>query len=232
MKPMLPQAHKLAGVLLMLLPALSAVAEQPVITVLETSGTVEIREPDQDWRAAQVDEELPLGATISTGFGASALLQAGSAKLDVDQLTRMRIDELIREEGIERSELHLEVGRVDAQVDPVEDVQPDFELSSPVSTAAVRGTSFRFDGHRLEVRQGRVQLINRAGHWVTVGIGETSRSDGDAEASRPSDEAEREFTTSAYTRGAEERTTGGMERTVRTARTGTVVIDWNIVDED
>ncbi len=199
----------------------------PAVTIVESSGRVEVREAGPDWRRAEIGQELPLGATISTGFGASATLRAGNALIDLEQLTRMRIDELLRVAGVERTDLHLEVGRVRANVEAVDDVQPDFNLSSPVSTAAVRGTSFSFDGYSLRVARGRVQLRNRYGRWVTVGEGESSRSDGASDATNPSEEAENTSTTSPYVAGPEGRDTG-IDPTVRSASTGSIVIEWSL----
>jgi|GEM_PF-1381900 len=181
---------------------------EPLVTVLETTGRVELREPGEAWRRASAGDRLPLGATISTGFGAAAVLEAGSAVLDIDPLTRMRIDELLQREGLERTELHLELGRVRAEVESVEGVQQEFQLTSPVSTAAVRGTSFSFDGYSLRVARGRVRLINRVGRGATVGADESSSSDGIADASNPADEAERAAAPSTYVGGPEPRETG------------------------
>ncbi len=205
-----------------------AVAD-PAVTIAEITGRVEARIAGGSWQRVRAGELLPLGATISTGFGSSAVLQAGSARIEVEQLTRMRIDELLSEGGVERSDLYLEVGRVRAEVQAVENVQPDFRLRSPVSTAAVRGTSFLFDGYSLQVRQGWVQLLNRSGRWVTVGGGERSRSDGVSDATKPIREVERRVVTTPYIPGPEPRRRGA-ERTVRTSSTGSIVIEWSIAD--
>ncbi len=201
---------------------------QPVVTVLETTGRVEVREPGEAWRRASSGQTVPLGATISTGFSSSAVLRAGSAVLDIEQLTRMRIDELMHDAGLERSELHLQVGRVRAEVQAVEGVQTEFRLNSPVSTAAVRGTSFTFDGFSLRVHQGRVQLLNRAGRWVTVGGGEGSSSDGRTEPSAPPDEAESTMVQSPYVAGADEREALLDRPMTRTTGTGGVLIEWDL----
>ncbi len=202
---------------------------QPAVTILETTGRVELRQPGKAWRRASSGETVPLGATISTGFSSSAVLEAGSAVLDIEPLTRMRVDELIQEAGLERSELYLQVGRVRAEVQAVEGVQTEFRLNSPVSTAAVRGTSFTFDGFSLRVQQGRVQLMNRAGRWVTVGGGEGSSSDGLSEPSAPPDEAERAIVQSPYVAGAEERDAPFERPTPQaSAGTGGILIEWEL----
>lgn len=216
--------YLIAVVILLLSPAIAL--PEPIATVLETNGRVEIRPPDQDWSRAEQGREVVLGSTISTGFGASAIVRAGNATLEIEQLTRMRLDELLRQEGVERSELHLEVGRVRADVDAVEDIQAEFQLSSPVSTAAVRGTSFVFDGHSLRVLEGSVEFLNRSGRRRTVAPGESSRRDGIQDLSSPADEAERASTTSPYVPGPSERTESARAPRVRRIDTGTLVIEW------
>ena len=47
----------------------------------------------------------------------------------------------------------------------------DFQVRSPVATAAVRGTSFTFDGMRLEVVKGNVDLAGKKGGKVNVSQG-------------------------------------------------------------
>ena len=214
------------------LAAARPVSAEPVVRIVEFSGRVEFRPVGEAWQRVRVGQELPLGGTISTGFGARAAVEVGNSVLEVEQLTRMRIDELLRAEGIERSRLHLEVGRVRANVRAVEDVQPDFELSSPVSTAAVRGTSFSFDGFTLRVENpGRVLLLNRFGRWITVGPGEKSRSDGTDDGTKPSGEAEKTASTDPYVPGADPRPTGA-ERIIRQKTTGTLIIEWVIEVEE
>ena len=176
--------------------------------VLEIDGRVEIRTtPNDAWADLEEDMAVPVGATISTGFGASAIIQVGpAARLEVSALSRLTLEELIEREGLVESDLHLGVGRVRADVEAVEGVQSDFNLSSPVSTAAVRGTSFEFDGVNVRVFQGRVSLSNRFNQSSTVAQGESSSTTGDDEPSSGDQSLEEESSVSIYTAGVEERT--------------------------
>ncbi len=175
--------------------------------VLETDGRVEIRTaPEEDWQDLEAGTVVPIGATISTGFDAGALIEVGpEALLEVDALTRLTLEELIEEEGLVESDLHLSVGSVRGDVDPVEDVQTEFELSSPVATAAVRGTSFEFDGVNLQTFAGRVELSNRFNQRVTVRAGERSSTTGEDIPPSGDVALERDTTVSIYTAGVEDR---------------------------
>jgi hypothetical protein len=96
------------------------------------------------------------GTTISTGFGSRALLDLGNAVLNVQPLTRLRLEELIQKEGTVQTDLFLRVGKVKAEVKSVAGLQQDFKLRSPVSTAAVRGTEFDYSGYDIVVINGEV----------------------------------------------------------------------------
>jgi hypothetical protein len=164
--------------ILVLLTAALPLFAQNSASVERVRGKVEMQLPGRPWQAVAAGDQLPLGATISTGFRSEALLQIGSATLEVKALTRMRLDELVEREGLVETELFLRVGRVRAEVRPREGLQQEFRLKSPVSTAAVRGTSFDFDGVNLQVLTGLVNLANNYGQSGQVGAGEGSSTDG------------------------------------------------------
>ena len=93
---------RLIVVALLILAALSPLLGQNAI-VRELSGKVEYRLGNGAWQGATAGQQLALNATISTGFGASAILQIGAATngsvLEVSQLTRLTLEELIEREG-------------------------------------------------------------------------------------------------------------------------------------
>jgi hypothetical protein len=128
--------------------------------VKEVKGKVEVQPGSAGWRTATVGMRLNKGTAISTGFNASAVLDVEGAVLQVKPLTRMRIDELVKREGTVSTGLYLKVGKVKADIKTSEDLKHDFTLRSSVSTAAVRGTSFEFDGINLWVENGTVVLSN------------------------------------------------------------------------
>lgn len=167
-----------AAVFIAVLPAAVTAQEggQEIDAVVRSlSGTVEFQETGGDWQPLVEGYELPLGARISTGFGSSAVLELGLAVLEVDSLSRLTIEELVEREGVIESDLYLESGRVRADVSRTEVRRQDFRLRSTVATAAVRGTSFEFDGRNLDVTTGIVELANLRGRSSTVPAGYRSR---------------------------------------------------------
>ncbi|MDY7027115.1 MAG: FecR domain-containing protein [Spirochaetota bacterium] len=124
------------------------------------TGKVEYRLPGQGWQNAAVGDRVPTGAQISTGFNSRASIELEEAVLRVDALTRMSIDELVEQEGLISTDINLRVGRIQADVRRTEGLRHNFKLRSAQSTAAVRGTSFIYDGINLEVFDGTVRFTN------------------------------------------------------------------------
>lgn len=144
----------------------------------EVSGKVEIKAPGEAWQKAEEGMSISKGYLISTGFKAEAVLNIGPSQLIVKQLTRMELSELVEKEGTISTGLNLRVGKIRAEVRTTEGLRQDFRLTSPVSTAAVRGTSFEFDGVNLKVFEGTVAFTNRRGQTRSVNMGEASRITG------------------------------------------------------
>jgi hypothetical protein len=142
-------------------------------TFRTVTGKVEIQVPGQAWMPATVGMEVPLKATISTGFGGGAVLELGATTLTVRQLTRLRIDELSTQNKVTQTNLTMPVGRIRADVKATAGNATDFKLRSPVSTAAVRGTGFETDGTYLTVFESVVAFLSQSGISISVGTGET-----------------------------------------------------------
>ncbi|TVR05713.1 MAG: hypothetical protein EA403_01750 [Spirochaetaceae bacterium] len=151
---------------------------QVTARVSEVSGRVELREGTGAWRPATVGAAVTPGTTISTGFGAAATVQLGESILRVRELTRMTIEDLAEREGVLDTSLFLRVGRVRSEVRSAEGLQNNFQLRSTQATAAVRGTSFEFDGVNLFVDEGVVAMGNILGKEQTLGQGQTGSADG------------------------------------------------------
>src|SRR6056297_1253655 len=126
----------------------------------EVKGKVEYRLPGSNWQKAAVGVPVPTGAQISTGFNSRASIEIEEAVLHVDALTRMRIDELVKKGGLISTDINLKVGRIQASVRRTEGLRHNFKLRSAQSTAAVRGTSFIYDGINLAVYDGTVRFTN------------------------------------------------------------------------
>ena len=156
----------------------------------EVNGKVEIRLAGRTaWAPAEVGMRIGNNTMISTGFNASAALRMGASTVRVEQLTRMEFEEIVEQSDAVQTRLSLNVGRMSAQVRSVDERRQDFRVRSPISTAAVRGTSFSFDGERLEVEEGQVAFFNQNNQQRSVGAGQSSTTTGDDSPSSPSDQA-------------------------------------------
>ncbi|MBI9105846.1 MAG: FecR domain-containing protein [Spirochaetales bacterium] len=179
------------SILLIAVPAFSA----DYAVVKEVSGRVEVQSPGGSWVRASAGDSLAQGASISTGFGASAIIEVGASVLNVDALTRMKLEELVQDRGTQTTGLFLRVGRVNAEVKRDEGLSHNFKLRSPSSTAAVRGTNFTYvvsdKGSKVIVHKGLVALIRAAlAREVLVSANEWS-----VDGSNPADEAEKNSST-------------------------------------
>ena len=172
------------------------------------SGKVEYLVPGGMWTSAAVGDVIPLGATISTGFRSTAVLVVGGSEISVLALTRMSIDELVETSDSVTTSLNLRTGKVRASVRSTEGKSTDFTLRSPVSTAAVRGTEFVFDGYRLQVIAGVVTFLNRLNESKPVQGGNASETTGDDSPSYTEDNQQKDSTVTTDTSGAPPASTG------------------------
>ena len=143
--------------------------------VKDISGKVEVMAPGGSWKKATEGMKIEEGYFISTGFRSEAVLVLGPSKVIVKQLTRMKLEELVEKEGTISTGLNLRVGKIRAEVKTTEGLRQNFILTSPVSTAAVRGTSFEYDGVNLKVIEGSVEFTNRRGQRRFVSAGAVSK---------------------------------------------------------
>lgn len=209
-------------------PVLGSAAEARLSSF---QGRVEVRLNGGEWQPAQDGMMLGMGASVSTGFNAEAVLDIGPNTLTVNSLSRLTLEELIEREGVVDTNLHLPVGRVRGEVRRTDQGrQSEFNIRGAVATAAVRGTSFEFDGVNLRVLEGDVSVANRFGHQVSVRGGQSSSTSGEDEApSSPDESLEAESTVQVYTGGAED----GI-RTRRSSATGLrVVVEFgDLIEEE
>jgi hypothetical protein len=208
---------------LLLLAAVFAAAQSEAV-VKEASGKVEILAPPQGWKAAQAGMTVPIGATISTGFNSRAVLDLGNALLTVSPLTRMRLDELIEQEGTVRTDLYLGVGKVRAEVKTAAGLSQDFKLRSPVSTAAVRGTDLGYDGYGVQVYEGNVVYFNLLGQSRSYGGGEGGGGSGYNTPGSGGDGMEAGAGVNPYTAGAGGSSDSGLSGGAPAIPTGGIVI--------
>jgi hypothetical protein len=185
-----------------LLLAATLAGAQAQARVRSITGKVEVLSPQQAWVPVKTGMNLSMGTTISTGFNSTAVLELGSSVLQVKPLTRLRLNELVAREGTVKTDLFLQVGKISAQVKSAEGLTQDFKVKSPVSTAAVRGTGFEYDGYDLYVFEGTVTYSNLTGQSRSYSPGEQGSTDG---YDTPSDAEQKllaDFGVNPYTPGA------------------------------
>ncbi len=93
-----------------------AAFSQSQVVLKESTGKVEVKAPGGGWTPAAVGAKLSMGASISTGFSSTALLDLGTSTIRVAPLTRMQIVDLVARQGSVSTSLFLTVGRVHAEV--------------------------------------------------------------------------------------------------------------------
>lgn len=131
------------------------------VSVLSLSGSVEIKEPGGIWAPAAVGQVVSSRSMISTGFGSRASLSAGGMELNLQPLTRVTIDSLTQDGETTRTAVSLNSGRVRASRPPVTRSTRssiDFRVSTPVATAAVRGTVMEVAFNKLMTEEGLVEF--------------------------------------------------------------------------
>lgn len=145
--------------LIVLLISVGLSAGAADVSVLGLTGSVEIKEPGGAWTPAAVGQVVSSRSMISTGFGSRATLSAGGMELNLQPLTRVSIDSLTQDGETTRTAVSLQSGRVRATRPPVTRSTRsavDFRVSTPVATAAVRGTDFELSFNKLATYEGLV----------------------------------------------------------------------------
>lgn len=154
---------------------LGVIAEEA--RVVSVDGLVQYRDtPGNQWSNLIGGSVIPVGAEISTGIGAAVVLDLDGSTLRVGSLSRVRVAELTRTAGETRNTVEMRYGRVQASVRRSSGRGTDFRVYTPISTAAVRGTEFVYDGQSLAVLHGDVAFINTAGQHHSVREGQVSRT--------------------------------------------------------
>jgi hypothetical protein len=212
-------------VLLIVVLAAGTAFSQDTAVVRRIVGKVEIQPPGEAWIPAEVGMELPLRATISTGFNSQTVLEIGSSVLTLRALTRIRIDELQVRDNVAVTGLSMPVGRITAEVRSTEGLSTDFRVRSPVSTAAVRGTGFDNDGSILYCFEDSATLENEAGIPTKVYKGETGKIAGLGPPSGGAPQRLRNTTISPYSGGPNERYSG-IWRFKDELGTGRILVNW------
>jgi hypothetical protein len=158
----------------LLLCALPLNAADVAATVAKITGKAQLQK-GTDWVPLSLGQKLKPGDTLSTGFRSEIQLQIGASTVTVKALSRLTLKDLTQSGSELNTDLYLKVGKVDAEVNKSETVTSQkFTVSSPVATASVRGTAFRFDGIKLEVYRGLVDFTDMRGNLLQVPVGESA----------------------------------------------------------
>ena len=147
--------------IVMLLTSAALAVGASDVTVISISGNVETREPGGAWTPVSAGQVISSQSMISTGFGSSAKLSAGGMELTLQPLTRVSIDSLTQDGDTLRTAVSLQSGRVRATRPPATRSTRrsiDFRVSTPVATAAVRGTDFIMSFDKLQTLEGLVSF--------------------------------------------------------------------------
>ena len=145
---------------------LSIAAQNAIVG--QVSGKVEYRVGTADWAAVTRGMQLPIRATISTGFGSTAVLNVAGSTIQVAQLTRLTIEQLADSGNTVSTGVFVPVGRVRASVAQTPGRSTDFQVRTAQSTAAVRGTDFETNGWQLTVSEGIVEFASLLGEGRMV----------------------------------------------------------------
>lgn len=169
------------------------------VTVGSMSGKVEIRPPGMSWQSASEGMSVPVNSMISTGFASEAMIVMDNADITVKPLTRMTIQDFASSGSTTTTKLFLGAGKIRADVKRSSNLINDFQVRSPVATAAVRGTSFTFDGVTLEVITGSVDFFGQKGAKVNVSGGGKSEADEEGYPSDPAVNRQEDASVSPHT---------------------------------
>ena len=142
---------------IILLTSIALAAQAAEVTIVSLSGSVDIREPGGSWAPAASGQVVSTRSWISTGFGSRARLSAGGMMINLQPLTRVSIDSLTEDGDVTRTQVSLQSGRVRATRPPATRATRgsiDFRVSTPVATAAVRGTDIEPSFNKLVTYEG------------------------------------------------------------------------------
>jgi hypothetical protein len=179
--------RKILFVTIFILTGSCAFSQNAVIEQL--TGAVEIRQPGENsFKAANKGDRIFQETVISTSFKSFAVVSIGGATITVRPLTVMTLTEVQKSAEAETLNVNLQAGRIRVEVRPPAGTKAIMTVSSPTSTASVRGTSFEMDRNNLYVSEGTVSFTGSRGQAVFVSAGETSRVGQTGQAASPRDE--------------------------------------------
>lgn len=163
--------------LMVIVATIVAVAVPAETRVQQVDGVVQYRLPDgSQWQSLTPELELSVGTTIMSGSNGSAVLASGNSTIEVEPLSRIVLTDVSIGADQETTDVEMRFGQIRSRVRRSQNRGTDFRVSTPVSTAAVRGTDFLYDGRELSVLEGDVAFTNLTGQHHSVRAGQISRT--------------------------------------------------------
>jgi hypothetical protein len=171
-----------------------ACAQTSYATLESFSGDVQIKQSaGEDFAGAREAMGISEGASLMTGFESEATIRfADDSKVQVRELSKVKIDKMEMKKGSVNTRLELGVGNVRANVSKRQDTTTDFEVKTPMATVSVRGTdkeiwSYSDTGTYVRCYEGVVDTANQGGQNVILTAGERTRVEGEALPELPVD---------------------------------------------
>ncbi len=161
-------------ILLAILCAICVPAFSLTGTVVSVTGKVELQS-GSGWAPLRSGDTIESGLIISTGFRAQAVLQVAGSNIVVNQLTRLTLEQLTETNDSHESEVFLDLGSINADVQRAQNKRVGFVVNTPVATASVRGTSFYMTRNTLSVSSGSIDFSGLNGKTVSVPAGNSSK---------------------------------------------------------
>jgi hypothetical protein len=154
--------------------------------IKEFSGTVELKSAgSSDFTAAKAGDIVKQDTVVSTGFKSTALIEIGSTVITVRPLTRLTLKEIRSSAESETLNVNLQTGRVRVEVKPPAGGKASMTVTTPTTTASVRGTSFELDSRNLYVINGNVLYKGTQGVYTLITTGSESTIDQNGRAENP-----------------------------------------------
>lgn len=122
-------------------PVSSAKDNSQTVRIISFEGDVEYsRDGGKTFSVLTKDIVLQKGDIIMTGFDSRAQVDFGYGQLWVGQTTQLRFDEFTNAENLQKTQLYLRVGTVQAKLKRPASIRGDFSVHSPTAISSIRGS--------------------------------------------------------------------------------------------
>jgi len=145
-----------------------SVSAHAAILVVSTKGEAAYMAGGQ-WKPLAKGQTIAEGTKISTGVNSSAILNIDGSIVTVKPLTSIKIYKNSVNPQTRETSIGLQFGAVRAKIDKVAKVKTRFNITTPVATSSVRGTSEEVghgagNGTTVTVTDGNVVVLDNNGN--------------------------------------------------------------------